>query len=159
MHELQTLQHLVNDILLVYVLKDIGSNNGVKIGIHKIEHKVYVSVILCSDDILKSDNVLMTGQLLQENDFSEGSLSVCCILEGVKVLLESDNVLCLLIDSLPHDAIRTLTYISSCYESLTMHKLPSVACILTQFLEYFVLLQHVSLYLFSHFSNSYKNEL
>jgi hypothetical protein len=26
-------------------------------------------------------------------------------------------------------------------------------------LEYFVLLQHVSFYLFSHFSNSYKNEL
>jgi hypothetical protein len=99
----------------VYVFKDIRSNNGVKIGIHEIKHQINVSIILCSDHVLKSDNVLMTGQLLQENDFSEGSLSISCILEGVKVLLQGDNVLCLLIDSFPHDTISSLAYKLPCY--------------------------------------------
>jgi hypothetical protein len=83
----------------------------VQVSIHEIEHQVNISVILSPDDILQADNVLMTGQLLQEDDFSEGTLSICCVLKGVKVLLESHYILGLLINGLPDDTISSLAYL------------------------------------------------
>jgi len=53
----------------------------------------------------------MAVQLLQEDDFSESSLGVCGVLESIKVLLQSNNVFSLLVNSLPHNTISSLAYI------------------------------------------------
>jgi hypothetical protein len=46
------------------VFEDVSSNDGVKIGVHKVEDEVNVAIVFSSDDVLKSDNVLVTGQFL-----------------------------------------------------------------------------------------------
>ena len=58
-----------------------------KISVHEVKDQVDVSIVLCPDHILESDDVLVAIQLLQENDLSKRALCVCCVLESVKVLL------------------------------------------------------------------------
>lgn len=60
----------------------------------------------------------MAVQLLQEDDFSECSLGVCGVLESIKVLLQCNNVFSLLINSFPHNTIRSLAYIEVSYHSI-----------------------------------------
>ena len=52
MHVFETLEALVNDILLVDVLEDVSPDNCVQIGIHEVENEVNISIIFCPDDIL-----------------------------------------------------------------------------------------------------------
>lgn len=110
MHVLQAFQHLVNDVLLVNVLEDIGPNNSMQISVHEVKDEVNISVVLSSDYVLQSDNVFMSRQLLQEDDLSESPLCISCVLERVEVLFESHDVLCLLVDGFPDDTIGSLTY-------------------------------------------------
>lgn len=115
MHELQAFQHLVDDILFVNVLEDICPDHRMQISIHEIKDQVDISVILCPDHVLKADYVFMAGKLLQENYLSECALRISCILKGVKVLLQSDNVLGFLVYGLPNDTISSLAYNSCGY--------------------------------------------
>lgn len=108
-HVLQALQHLVDDILLVDVFENVGSDDGVQIGIHEVEHQVNVSVIFRPNDILQTDDVLVTRQLLEENDLSESSLCIGGILKGVKVLLEGYDLFGALVDRFPDNTISSLT--------------------------------------------------
>lgn len=81
-----------------------------KICIHKVKNQVDVSVVLCSDDILKSNDVFVTCQLLQENDLSECPLGICSILECIEILLQCYDVLGFFINGLPDNSISSLTY-------------------------------------------------
>ena len=69
------------------VLEDVGSNDSMKVSVHEIEDQVYISIVLSSYDILQANYVLVARQLLQEDDFPECTLSICCVLECIKVLL------------------------------------------------------------------------
>ena len=60
-HVLQTFKHLVDDILLVDVFQDVGSDNCMKVCVHEVEHEVDVFVILCSDHVLQSNDIFMAG--------------------------------------------------------------------------------------------------
>lgn len=42
------------------VLKDISPNYSMKISIHKIEDQIYVTIIFCSNYILKSNYIFMS---------------------------------------------------------------------------------------------------
>lgn len=79
-----------------------------KISIHEVKYQVDVSIVLGPDHILESDNILMAVQLLKENDFSESSLSISRILEGVKIFLKCNDVLRLLVDGFPHNTVGAL---------------------------------------------------
>ena len=92
------------------VLQNVGTDDCMQIGIHEIEDQINVSVVLSTDNVLQADDILMARQLLQEDDFSESSLCVRCVLKGIEILLERDNVLRLLVDGLPHDTVSSLTY-------------------------------------------------
>ena len=92
------------------VLQNVGADDCMQICIHEIEDQINVSVVLRTDNILQADDILMARQLLQEDDFSESSLCVRCVLKGVEILLEGDDIFSLLVDGLPHDTIRSLTY-------------------------------------------------
>ena len=108
MHVLQTLENLVDDILLMDLFQDVGTDDGVEVGIHEVENEIDISVVFRSDDVLEPDDVFMADELLQEDDLTEGSLCIGRVLEGVKVLLESDNLLSALVNSFPDDSVGTL---------------------------------------------------
>ncbi len=72
MHEQQRPQQLVNDILLVNLLKDIGTNHCVKIRFHELKHKIQISVIFGADDVHQADDIVMTSKLLQ----TKGKLTI-----------------------------------------------------------------------------------
>ncbi len=108
-HVLEALEYLINDVLLVDVLEDIGADNCVKIRVHKVEDQIDVPIVLGANDILQADDILMTGQLLQEDNLSKSTLGIRCVLEGIEVLLERHYILGLLVDSFPHDTVGALT--------------------------------------------------
>ena len=92
-HVFETFEALVNDILLMNILQNIGSNNGMQIRIHEIEDEIDIPVVFCSYHILQSNDVLVTVQLLEEYNFTECTLSVSCILESIEVFLYGDDLL------------------------------------------------------------------
>ena len=110
MHVLQAFQVLVDDVLLVDVFEDIGSDNSMQVSIHEVEDEVDIAIVLRANHILKPNNVLVTRQLLQKDDFTERALRICCILESVEILLQSDNLLGTLVNCLPDNTIGSLTY-------------------------------------------------
>ena len=71
----------------------------------------------------------MAIQLLQKHNLSEGPLGISGILEGIEILLQSNNFLGSFIDGFPNDTVGTLT----------------------KLLENLVLFQNVSFDFFSHF--------
>ena len=110
MHVLQAFQDLVDDVLLVDIFEDVGTDDSVKISVHKVEDEVNVTIVFSADYVLKANNVLVTSQLLQEDDLAERALRVSSVLESVEVLLEGDNLFGALVDGLPHDTVRSLSY-------------------------------------------------
>ena len=131
-HVLQALEALIHDVLLVDVLEDVSSDNSMEIGIHEIEHQIDVAIVFSTDNILQSNDVLVTNQLLQEDDFTEGTLCISCILESIKVLLYGHNLLGSLVDSLPDDAVSSLSYSINKHKNHGLH-LPSF-CRISYFL-------------------------
>ena len=110
MHVLQAFQDLVDYVLLVDIFEDVGTDDSVKISVHKVEDEVNVTIVFSADYVLKANNVLVTSQLLQEDDLAERALRVSSVLESVEVLLEGDNLFGALVDGLPHDTVRSLSY-------------------------------------------------
>ncbi len=127
-HIFETLENLIDYVPFVNVLKNVGFDDSVEVRLHEIENQVDVLVVLGPDDVQKLDDVLMTIKFLQEDDLSEGSLSVCGVLERIEHLLESTHSFALLVDDLPDDSI----------------------CALTHFLLDLILLQHMVFYFVSH---------
>ena len=109
-HVLEALEHLVNDVLFVYVFEDVRANHRVQVGVHEVKDEVDVTVVLGADNVLQADDVFMAGELLQKDDLAEGALRVGCVLEGVEIFLKGNDLLGLLINGLPHNTVGTLTY-------------------------------------------------
>ena len=58
---LETFQDLVDDVLFVDLFENVSSDDSVKVDFHCIEYQIYVSVILRSNYVEQTDNVLMPG--------------------------------------------------------------------------------------------------
>ena len=50
-------------------------------------------VVVCPYDVQEFDNIRMTPEFLKEHDFTECSLSICLIPEGIEDFLQSDSLL------------------------------------------------------------------
>lgn len=109
MHEFEALKNLVYNVLFVDFLKDIGSDNGVKIGVHEVKNQVDISVILSPYHVLQSDDVFVPSKFLQEDDFSKRPLSISCVLECIKVFLQCHYVLGLFVNGFPDNTIGALS--------------------------------------------------
>jgi hypothetical protein len=70
----------------VNIFKDVCSDNCVQICVHEVKNQVDVSVILSSDNILESNDIFVTSQLLQKDDFSECTLCISGVLKSVEIL-------------------------------------------------------------------------
>ena len=92
------------------VLEDVGSDNGVKICIHKIEDKIDITVVFGSNDILQSNDIFMTAEFLQEYNLAERSLRIGSILESIKVFLNGNNFFGPLIDGFPDYTVCSLSW-------------------------------------------------
>ena len=90
------------------VLQDVSSDDCVQVSVHEIENQVNITVILCTNDVLEADNILVSSQLLQENDLTESALSVSGVLESVKILLNGANFFSAFVNGLPHNTVRSL---------------------------------------------------
>lgn len=99
------LEDLVDDVFLVDLLEDACPDDGVEVCFHEVEYHVEVFVIFCFDDVLELDDVFMPVQLVEELHFPECSLSICCVMKGIENLLQSDDLLGLLVLCLPDDAV------------------------------------------------------
>ena len=107
-HVLQALENLVDDVLLMDLFQDVGTDDSMEVGIHEVENEIDISVVFRPDDVLQSDDVLVADELLQEDDLTERPLRISRVLEGVEVLLESNNLFSALVNSFPDDAVGTL---------------------------------------------------
>ena len=92
-HIFEALQALVNDVLLVNVLKNVSADNRVQVSVHEIEDQIDIPIILRPDHILQPNDVFMSVQLLQKHNLAEGPLSVRCILKRVKILFHGHDFL------------------------------------------------------------------
>ena len=109
MHELKTFQVLVDDVLLVDVFEDVGSNDSMQVSVHEVEDEIYIAIVFSSDHILQSDYILVASQLLQKDDLTKSSLGVRGVLKSVEVLFKGDNFLSSLINGLPDDTVCSLS--------------------------------------------------
>ena len=107
-HVLETLKALVNDILFMNVLQNVGSDDRVQIRIHKIKHQVNISVVFRPNHILKPDDVFMAIQLLQEDNFPKCPLRIRGVLKSIKILLKCDNLLGAFVNGLPDNTVGSL---------------------------------------------------
>lgn len=64
MHIFYAFKTLINNILFVYILKNISANNGMEVSVHKIKDQVYISIIFSPYDILQSDDVVVASEFL-----------------------------------------------------------------------------------------------
>jgi hypothetical protein len=46
MHVLQTFEDLVDDVLLMDIFENVGSDNSVQVSLHKVKNQVNISVVL-----------------------------------------------------------------------------------------------------------------
>lgn len=109
MHELEALEVLIDDVLLVNVLQNVGPDHCMQIGVHEIEDQVDITIVFSSNHVLQSNYILMASELLQKYDLAEGPLGISGILEGVEVLFQGDNLLRPLIYGFPDNTVRSLS--------------------------------------------------
>ena len=76
---------------------------------HKVEHQIYVAVVLSALDVTELDDVCMPRELLEILDFTVSPLSVSCVTKGVKALLQRLCGTLLLLNHLPDDPVGTLS--------------------------------------------------
>lgn len=72
---------------------------------HILENQVDILVVIGLHHVGQTHDVVVVAQALQENDFSERSLCIGSILEGVIDLLQRYDFLIFLLKSTPNDAI------------------------------------------------------
>ena len=90
------------------LLEDVGADDGVQVRLHVLEDQVDVAVVVRLEHVGGRDDVLVPVHLLEELDLAERALRVGRILEGVKDLLERDDLFRPIVERAPHDAVRAL---------------------------------------------------
>ncbi len=99
------------------IFEDVCTDDRVQISVHKVKNEVDIAIIFGANHILKSNDVLVARQLLQEYNLTECALSIRSILESVKILLESDDLLGPFVDGFPDNTVSSL----SCLQISTNH--------------------------------------
>jgi len=61
---LQSLEQLLDDVLLVDFLQDVGTDDGVQVSLHLVEDALNVLVVASPDDVQQSHHVFVPVQLL-----------------------------------------------------------------------------------------------
>ena len=79
-----------------------------QIGFHELEDEVDIPVIVCLEDVVEGNYVLVATHVLEEHDFTKCALCICRILERVEYLLQSDRLLVFLVERLPNNPVGTL---------------------------------------------------
>ena len=91
------------------VFKDFSPDNSMKVSFHEVKNEIDIFIILCSNEVLQSDNIGVSVELSKENDLSKSSLSIGCILKSIENLLDGYNIFSMFVDGLPNDSIGSLS--------------------------------------------------
>lgn len=133
MHILKRFQKLINNVFLMNFLQYARPYDYMQISFHKVKHQIKVFIIFGFYYVQQSNYVIVPIQLLQEHNFTEGSLCVSRVMEGVEYFFEGHDSFQLSIDGFPHNTIGAFA----------------------QLLYDFVFLENVRLYLFCHCFRKY----
>ena len=79
---------LIDDVTSVLVSQHVLADKGVEVDIHELEKDVYVPFVGAFENLFQLHYVGVL-ELLKEHDFAVCTLSVCAVLEGIKIFLES----------------------------------------------------------------------
>jgi hypothetical protein len=104
---LQRAKDLPEDVAMMHIKEDVGTDHRVDVGLHAFEDQVDVGVVLGTMDGEKGDDALM-AEAAKEGDLAVGPLRVSRVLEGTKYFLQSNDLLRRLVDRLPDNPICTL---------------------------------------------------
>jgi len=58
-HVFKAFEYLIDNILLVNIFQDIGSNNSMKICVHEVKDQIDVPIVFSTNYILQTDDVFM----------------------------------------------------------------------------------------------------
>mmetsp|Transcript_35640 Transcript_35640/g.57417 ORF Transcript_35640/g.57417 Transcript_35640/m.57417 type:complete len:443 (+) Transcript_35640:359-1687(+) len=105
MHELERLEELIDDVLLVNLLQDVGTDYRMQIRLHVVADEVNVLIIVGLEHIQQPYDVFVAVEFLQEHDLAESSLRIGGVLEGVEALLQGNNLASLFVDGFPDDTV------------------------------------------------------
>lgn len=95
---------LVDDVLLVFVLENIFSDDMMKVDVHKLEHQVDILFVISLDDVDEFDDVLMV-EFLEEHYLPVGTLCICGVLERIEDFFQSVYLVCTSIEHLPNMSV------------------------------------------------------
>jgi hypothetical protein len=70
-----------------------------------ITDQVYVSIIVSSHNVQKSDNIVVIVEFLKKHNLAEGSLRISGILKCIKALLQRHNRMGFLVNRFPNDTV------------------------------------------------------
>lgn len=62
---------LVDDVLLVDILQQVGSYDRMEISFHEVEYQIEVLIVFGSDNGEKGDNIGMACEFLQEHNLNQ----------------------------------------------------------------------------------------
>lgn len=79
-------------------------NKWMQIGLHVLKDQVHIALVCGLDDFVEFDNIFMF-HLMEEGDFSVGSLGICWVLKSIKYFFEGKSLLWFFIDYFPYMAI------------------------------------------------------
>ena len=75
MQKVQSLTDLVNDIFLMFFLKDVAADERMQIHIHMFEDKIDIDIVSRPQDLLQPNNIRML-QLLQKHNLAIDALRI-----------------------------------------------------------------------------------
>ena len=87
---------LIDDELSMDIFEDSLGDHLVQVGLNVLHHHIQILVVLGLDRLLQLDDVRV-AQLLHHCHLSVGPLGVCGMLKCIKDLLQTQNLLCLLV--------------------------------------------------------------
>lgn len=95
---------LVDYVLFVFILKNVLADHTVQVDLHIFEHQIDIFVVICFDDVVQLDYVLVV-KLLEEHYLSVGTLGVSRVLESIENLFQGQDLPRLFVLYLPDMSI------------------------------------------------------
>lgn len=111
MQKFQCLCNLARNKPHMSFFKEFLFNDAVEIALHVVEDKINVSIVVCSNDLSKVDQIGMVLQFPQDAYFSVCSLSILNISKGIKDFLESQCFFRLAIEHFPDVSVRSTSHL------------------------------------------------
>lgn len=73
---------------------------------HVVKHEIDIAVVLSTNNVKKTNHVLVAGKLLQIHDLTKGALRIGGVTKGIETFFERHHLPRPLVCRLPYNAVR-----------------------------------------------------